>query len=287
MKVYFLILNYNSWELTKKLATKVCEYDCVNQVVIVDNDSSDCSYKKLKEIENIQIKVYQTDRNGGYSYGNNYGARICGKEKCDILLISNPDVDIDEKDVLKILNAFQDKKYALLSGVEYDYKKHISKDPIWNFPSYKDDLLYCYILGRKIPKKHAEIDFSKQIQQTEIVKGSFFAVRMEDFVEVGGFDENVFLFCEERILARKLMDKGKRIGLVTGARYYHNHSASINKQYKSVTPQMKILYKSILYYYKKYTHIGIIKETILKLSMVVSLTEYKIRDVIKKGSNIR
>lgn len=41
------------------------------------------------------------------------------------------------------------------------------------------------------------------IQNAEKLDGSFFAFRLKNFLEVGGFDENIFLYCEERILGKR------------------------------------------------------------------------------------
>ena len=60
MKAGFLILNYNSWELSKNLALKVSQYHYINKIVIVDNCSSDDSYQILKTMDNQKIDVIQS-----------------------------------------------------------------------------------------------------------------------------------------------------------------------------------------------------------------------------------
>lgn len=37
----------------------------------------------------------------------------------------------------------------------------------------------------------------------------FFAFRLKDFLEVGGFDEDIFLYCEERTLGKRFGNAGK------------------------------------------------------------------------------
>ncbi|MTV75018.1 hypothetical protein GM540_13810, partial [Streptococcus pneumoniae] len=82
------------------------------------------------------------------------------------------------------------------------------------------------------------------IIDVDLVKGSFFAVRLSDFHDVGYFDESVFLFCEERILAKKLQKANKKIGILPEAKYYHNHSTSINEKYKKKKEQIVLLYNA-------------------------------------------
>ncbi|MTV74655.1 glycosyltransferase, partial [Streptococcus pneumoniae] len=98
IKAVYAILNYNTWEDTARLAQKVATFQHIQSVIIVDNLSTDDSYHYLKRLEGEKISVYQTQRNGGYSVGNNVAARKAYNMGVDILFISNPDVDIDEKD---------------------------------------------------------------------------------------------------------------------------------------------------------------------------------------------
>lgn len=287
MTVGFLILNYNSWELSSNLAKKVASYQGIDRVVIVDNCSTDDLFGKLQGIEDDGITVVKSEKNGGYAYGNNYGAKYCKSIGIDILFISNPDVDVDEEDIDMITTAFKDTDYAVLSGVEYDIQKQISQQPVWKQMSYKDDLMDCFFIGRKLckTKNGVELDRSKRIQKAELVKGSFLAVRLDKFMDVGGFDEGTFLFCEERILGKRMEMAGAKVGVVTGAKYYHNHSATINKAYKSVSKQIGLLYRSRLYYHRNYTKASSLKLSILAASMKISLLEYRFVDSIKRWRN--
>lgn len=283
MIVSFLILNYNSAELTSKYAKTVSNYKLVNQVIIVDNCSTDNSYEELVTINTDKIHVVKSERNGGYSYGNNWGARYSQQFNTELLFISNPDVYVSEENVNKIISAFELSDYAILSGVEYDINNKISNPPIWKMNKYVDDLGECFYISRLLSKRKKKIDvnYSSDIQNTDIVKGSFLAVRLVDYMDIGGFDEGVFLFSEERIIAKKMKDAGKKVGIVTDATYQHNHSVSINKSYKKRSQQMKLLYQSRLYYNKKYEKVNGVKLAILKAAMGWSLFEFYIADLIK------
>ena len=284
MVVSFLILNYNSAELTSIYAKTVAEYKLVDHVIVVDNCSTDNSYDILSKLDTTNIHVVQSERNGGYSYGNNWGARYSERFNTDLLFISNADVYVSEENINRIISAFEYSDYAVLSGIEYDINNVITKPPIWRMNSYVDDFADCFYLGRMINRKKQTIDvnYSLKIQNVDIVKGSFLAVRLRHFIDVGGFDEGVFLFCEERILAKKMKDAGKKVGVVPSAKYLHNHSVSINKSYKKRRLQMKLLYKSRLYYNERYEGVNKIKLLILKLAMEWSLFEFFIADMEKR-----
>ena len=283
MKVGIVILNYNSWKMTADLAQKMASYSCIDLVVVVDNVSTDASYEQLEKLRCDKINVYSSGKNGGYSYGNNFGAQKCQEAGVDLLFIANPDVDIAEEELQKLIAGFEESDYTLLSAVEYDIDDKISDQPVWKVNTYRDDLLECFFLGRKLRAKQQQpqLDTTVRIQEVDILKGSFMGVRMDAYNAVGGFDDNFFLFCEERVLARKIKNYGGRIGIVTGAKYNHNHSASITKTYKKVYAQMELLYRSRTLYLEKYEKIGAFKRFLYKTATAISLMEFKIMGLLK------
>lgn len=58
-------------------------------------------------------------------------------------------------------------------------------------------------------------------------------------------------------------DSGRKMGIVTDARYVHTQTASIQKTYKKVSRRIQILYRSRLYYHRKYSRIGMLKYILL------------------------
>ncbi len=283
MRTGFVILNYDSWEMTGRLAQKVASYDSIEFVVVVDNASKDGSFDRLKKMSSEKVCVVQSGKNGGYSFGNDHGAEICRQAGMEIIFFANPDVCVEEADIQKILDRFGDTDYAALSGVEYRRAGKMAQPPLRKRMGYWDDYGECFFLWRRSGRKKLGIglDGSVQVQEAEVLRGSFFAIRMEDLTKIGGFDEDVFLYCEERILAKKLEDRGRKIGIVTDAGYIHTHSASIQNKYKKTGDQIRMLYASRLYYHKKYNGIKGIKYWSLLSAMKISILEYDIRDLIR------
>lgn len=281
MRTGLLILNYNSAGLSAALAEKAAGFCCIERILVVDNCSTDHSMEELyKRCTDSKIQIVRSEKNGGYAYGNNFGAKLFFEAGIEILFIANPDVDIEEADLKLILTAFEKGGYAVLTGVEYDGSGKISVPPVWAQMRYRDDLLECFYFGRTFLKRRKPIplNYNVSVQAVELVKGSFFAVRLKDFMDVGGFDENTFLFCEERILGKRMQTAGKKLGIVPAARYYHNHSTTIDQQYRRRAQKIRMLYESRLYYHKTYTRIGPVKRFFLTVAMKFSLLEYQLVD---------
>ena len=281
LKTGFVVLNYNDYKTTIKLIENIKNYNSIDVIVIVDNCSTDESYKKISEYTNNKIVLIKSDKNGGYAYGNNFGIHyLIENYKCDIIFIANPDVEFEENLVVEIKRQFEkNSEYSVLSGVMFDINGQVVKAPYWNIPSYTYDLLDYFFIGRRINKKEFKIDYKQKIMEVEVVPGSFLAIRSNVLKDIGYYDENTFLYCEESILATKLKNKGYKSGIITGISYKHMHSVSINKTFKKVDT-VKIFYDSKLYYNKKYNKIGRFKECILEIAMRISLLEYKILEKI-------
>ena len=71
-----VILNYNDSETVEEYYNLIKDYHSIDRIVIVDNKSPDGSFKKLCLLNKGNVDVIQTDKNKGYSYGNNYRSRI-------------------------------------------------------------------------------------------------------------------------------------------------------------------------------------------------------------------
>ena len=56
-KIGIVILNYNDYKETKEYVTRIRGYRSLDEIVIVDNNSSDSSYENLKRMEKKNITV--------------------------------------------------------------------------------------------------------------------------------------------------------------------------------------------------------------------------------------
>ena len=92
------------------------------------------------------------------------------------------------------------------------------------------------------------------VERVDCVPGAFLAVNITNFLEIGGYDESVFLYWEESIIGAKAKEKGFSTVLLTNDYYLHEHSVSINKSIPQKKRQMEILYTSRLYFLKEYLH---------------------------------
>ena len=96
-----VIVNYNDYEMTSRLINNIIDYNCLKHIVIVDNNSTDNSFEKLKEFESNRITIIKNS-NRHYASGLNVGAKCLIKKvgECNIFF-SNSDVIIKGEEDLK------------------------------------------------------------------------------------------------------------------------------------------------------------------------------------------
>lgn len=286
MKLAAVILNYNDSVNASNLALKLSTFNEIDIVVVVDNCSTDDSLTVMKRMLSgfKKINLYVSEKNGGYSYGNNFGIKKAQELGCDKAIVCNTDVEFDNTFINECCNAL-DTQFAVVSvlmkmpGDIYPYEDN------YRIFSYSEDLLTCFHFGRKYLRKKYNRKLvlnnnDHQIHSVDKVPGSMFFIDINKFFECGGFDENVFLYCEERILGRKVKNKGYKVGVYYCYEYFHNHSISIDKSMSKLN-QYILTYKSRLYYQKAYNSISPFKAAVFKLCVRFFIMEYHIIRMIK------
>lgn len=265
-KIGIVILNYKDHENTKKLCNLIEKYVSIDKIAVVDNLSPDSSFEILKKIKSKKIDVIQSDRNGGYSYGNNYGAfYLINKYKIDILFIANPDVEFDENFIIKCSEIINKDIVQATSGIMLDLNGKKSK---WSgkINNFFEDLIDCTIFLKQFFLNYTfNYTYTKnELIYVDFLPGSLFAINANIFKRINGFDDNVFLYYEESILALKLRKHGYNLALCRDISFKHIHSASINKSIAKIN-QFKQLCNSKLYLHKKYLKDNTFQIYLLKL----------------------
>lgn len=287
VKNALIVLNYRDYETTSKFIENIKNYRNVDKIIIVDNYSNDGSYEKLLEYKCEKIHVIKSNKNGGYSYGNNLGIKYAiEKFNPNYIIISNPDVTFKDNTILKMMEI-----YNIYENVGIVAPRMIDKNNVescWKLPKYHLDLLLSSSLVSKIignPYKYKKEDISSDINYVDVLSGSFFMIKASVIEEIGYMDEDVFLYCEEAIMSYKLLNKNYKNILLTTDEFVHEHSISINKSIQSRVRQHEILYNSKLVYYEKYKNINGMKLNILKCFFKIGLLEkkaiYSIKNIFK------
>ena len=273
-----LILNYNDCETTKKLVQQIEDYLVFDHILIVDNCSTDDSYEQLQLLVSEKVAVIQTDKNGGYGYGNNVGTKYIQEHyQSKYTLLSNPDVVFTNELIERFIDSMEiNDQLAVVSAKQLDIRNQPIHDLAWRVPTALEyAVLSSGRLARLFPTTY-QFDKNCIEEYVDCVPGALLLYHTDRFLEVGGYDEEMFLFGEETTLGFKLREKNYKTLLILDDYYRHEHSVSINKSIAQKSKQMEILFQSRLLFMKKY-----LKASPLMLALARILNNHRLRKLRK------
>lgn len=276
-KIGFLIINYNDYKTTEKLINNIKDYKLIDEIVVVDNNSTDDSQKSLKLNKNITL--INSKKNVGFASAINIGSKyLIDKYKECYIFISNSDIAISsEEDLKELINTFKIKNIALVGPV-LEEPSGISRG--WKLTSVKKDiLLNIPFINRLYNKKllnYKEEHYNTHLSYVDVVKGCIFLIDGNVLKKINYLDENTFLYYEENILAKKIKQINLKSVINNKVTIKHEHSVTINKNVNNVN-KYKILKDSMMYFEKNYNNASKLDIIVLNFLNNLNLFFKKIR----------
>ncbi len=173
MKISIVIPNWNGADRLTKNLPQVLKTDDVNEVIVVDDYSTDNSLEVLKR-DFPEVKVIKKDKNSGFSTAVNLGVKNANG---DLVFILNSDA-VPEKDCLKfVIPNFKDPKV---------FSVGCNVGGTWAWIKFKNGYFWHY-QGEKSESTH----------QTLWSSGGSGVFRKDLWEELGGLDELFNPFYEE------------------------------------------------------------------------------------------
>ena len=224
--------------------------DITSEIIVIDNNSSDdsCSVIKLNYPEIILI---QNKENVGFSKANNQAVKIASGEYICIL---NPDTVVSENTFNKILNFSDSKNDIGIVGCRFvDGSGAFLAESKRKVPTIRAAIQK--LLGFGYNYYETEIS-ENQIAKVSVLTGAFMLMKNNFFRELGGFDENFFMYGEDIDLSFRALKMNK-------INYYYGEETIIHFKGES-TRKNKIYYKNFftamqVFYNKHYNSNFIIK----------------------------
>ncbi|MDV5136724.1 hypothetical protein RZ526_04950 [Enterococcus lactis] len=175
----------------------------------------------------------------------------------EYLIISNNDMVCLEQalKISEIKNIFVNNPTVGIVGVNI-----VGLDGGNNSPCRKVSLIDRWILpevffpiSRKF-KSHSADDLIDDAPDGIVyrVRGSFMTLRSEVFTKSGGFDEKIFLYGEEPILAERSAKVGYQVYHYGAIHMLHNHYMDNKTLTRNELAKIKQRFDSEMYYYSEY-----------------------------------
>jgi GT2 family glycosyltransferase len=216
-----IIVSYNVREILDACLQSVyhaaARFSGTVEVIVFDNESRDGTVSLLKP-RWPEATWISSDRNLGFGSGCNRGAAVATQP---LLLFLNPDTLMREDTLQVMWDFFRSHADAGVAGC-----KIVNRDGSLqlackrSFPSPRVAAFKLIGLGSLFPKSRVFGRYNltyldeNTTHEVDAVSGSFLCISSELFREIGGFDEDFFMYGEDLDLCFRAKLLGKR-------NYYH------------------------------------------------------------------
>ena len=233
-KITILIVTFKSHKIIEKCLDNI---DKKFNIILIEN-SNDFDFTLNLERKYQNLKCINIGYDSGFGYALNRGVE---KVNTDYFIAINPDTFPEEGCFEKILETAENQNdIAMVTPLTLLNK------------NTKEFSAYGNFNNKELIKN------KKNIMEVHWVNGNIFLMNKKIFLDLGGFDEKIFIEYDERELQRRIFLSKKRILIDFNAKSHHLDGKSADEKFAF---QMKCERSwhnawSGFYYYKK--HFGYI-----------------------------
>ncbi len=253
MQLSVIILNYNVRFFLEQCVASVQEAltNIDSEIIVVDNNSSDDSCEMIKS-RFPNVKLIKNNSNLGFPKGNNIGV---AQAKGDYICILNPDTVVAEDTFNRIL-AFAEKQENLgIVGCKLiDGSGNFLPESKRGIPTPFVALTKIFGLYKLFPnwklfnRYYAQHLSENETGRVDILVGAFMIMKRNLYNEIGGFDENCFMYSDDIDLSFMALKSGKN-------NYYFHETSVIHYKGESTVKDglyMKRFREAMQFFYKKH-----------------------------------
>lgn len=276
MQLSVIILNYNVRYFLEQCVFSVQKAleNIDSEIIVIDNASSDDSCEMMKT-KFPHIKLIENTENLGFPKGNNIAV---AQAKGEYICILNPDTVVAEDTFKKIQNLEFRIQNSKFKNLELQTQTPNFQPPTFNsqlgiigcklidgsgnfLPESKRGVPTPWIAFTKIfglyklfPKSklfnqyYAQHLSENQSGKVSILVGAFMIMKRDLYTEIGGFDENCFMYSDDIDLSYLVLKTGK-------SNYYFHETSVIHYKGESTVRDgtyMKRFREAMQFFYKKH-----------------------------------
>ena len=207
MKVSVIIVHYQVKNLLKKCILSIQKYfkELDYEIIVVDNNSPNSDWKVLIN-EFPDVNFITLEENLGFSKANNIGVKSA---KGEYVYILNPDTEIesDFQDVLDF--ADEQNKFGALGLRMHDAEGVFLPESKRSVPGLFNSFEKLFTRVNNDSKTYYRNDVDEfGVDEVEVMTGANLLMKKSVYEEVGGFDENYFMYGEDIDLCYTILQSG-------------------------------------------------------------------------------
>lgn len=220
MDLSIIIVNWNTGDLLEKCVESIKKEtkNLLYEIIVYDNNSKDNSIATL-ERKYPDVTIISGTENLGFSKGNNNAVSI---SKGEYLLLLNPDTIILDKAIEKTYRFIKSLNEKDLVGCKLLNKDLTTQLSAAYFPS-----IFRYTLA-----KTSNYNINDHTHKCDWVMGAYMMLKKSTYIDIGGFNENYFMYCEDMDLCHKIYQNLGSVYFYNDAQIVHLYNQSGEKKWK-------------------------------------------------------
>jgi GT2 family glycosyltransferase len=237
------------------------------EIIVVDNNSQDDSVEMMKQ-RFPNVKLVENKDNSGFPKGNNTGVAIAQGQYICIL---NPDTVVAEDTFTKVLAFAERQKNLGIVGVKLidgagsflPESKRGVPTPFVAFTKMAG-LYKLFPKVKGLGKYYAQQLSENETGKVDILVGAFMLMKRDLYQELGGFDENCFMYSDDIDLSYRMLLKGK-------SNYYYHETTVIHYKGESTIKDgvyMKRFQEAMEFFYKKHFKVSVFFSFFMKTGIL-------------------
>lgn len=257
MDISIIIVNYNSGKLLEKCLDSICteESEIEFETFVVDNGSSDDSWKMIKEMF-PQVSLIRNADNLGFSRANNQAIR---RSLGRYLLLLNPDTILRTKALEKMVHFMDEYPRAGAAGPKLIDPQGTIQLSCRSFPSHRTALFNRYsLLTKLLPANRFSREYlmtgwdHSTVQEVDWVSGACLLMRKEALDEIGLLDERFFMYAEDVDWCYRAKRRGWKVYFIPQAEVVHYIGQSSRRAgRKAIVERHRSMYRFYQKHYRR------------------------------------
>lgn len=270
MQLSVIILNYNVRFFLEQciLSVQKALQDIDGEIIVIDNHSSDDSCAMMKKLF-PSVTLIENKENLGFPKGNNIGV---AQAKGEYVCILNPDTVVAEDTFTKILAFAKSKTNLGIVGCKLiDGTGAFLPESKRGVPTPWVAFTKIFGLYKIFPNNslfnryYAQHLTPNQTGKVDILVGAFMVLKRELYNEIGGFDENCFMYSDDIDLSYMALQRGKE-------NYYFHETTVIHYKGESTVRDgtyMRRFQEAMNFFYKKHFSKSVLFDVFMKIGAFV------------------
>jgi GT2 family glycosyltransferase len=201
LSISIVIVTYNSAGVIAAALSAVARYLPDAEIVVVDNGSTDGTDEIV--VAHRRVRLVRGHGNVGFGAGVNLGVRAATGE---LILVHNPDAFPTSVDLAK-LDALAARTPLGLCGCQLRENGRLQRT-LQLRRGWRGELCWSLVNWYLVPRELKSFGSRPRHNSGTWISGAAFIVNRGEFLDVGGFDERLFLYYEDFELSRAYSARG-------------------------------------------------------------------------------